>query len=487
MSSNKRAPNEHETRLHQAALKAPGQVITPQEAADIISDAKTRAGALNFLLGTGLLKAKKDDKGRLSFQAISKGELATTKDLSGEENLVYGHIRSSGNEGIWTKHIKAKTNLHQTIIDRCLKTLIQKKLIKRVPSVQYPTRKIYMLEGLEPSIALTGGPWYTDNELDTEFIQHLMDACYKFICDISFPKHAAEGALYPISNAPDYPSAQHIRNSLRKARLTETDLSVEHVEALLNVLVLDGKIEALPSYGVSLWDSAAIKDEDSDDESSRKKRKHDSDSERERKRSKRKRSKRATSSEEEDSDDARSSSKKKSKSKRNRSPASGSESDSEADVASSSKRKKRRSSKKSSRDNSDNSDESDSDADARHKAKKKKKKKRSSRSDSDSSSSDSEDDRHSRRSSKSRKSSKRSPSPFDYEAFGDFDSGGGGLVYRALKEQGPQVGWSQAPCATCPSFDFCKADGPVNPQECVYYEQWLAAKTMTTLEPGEDI
>jgi RNA polymerase Rpc34 subunit len=41
-----------------------------------------------------------------------------------------------------------------------------------------------MLEGLEPSIALTGGPWYTDNELDTEFIQHLMDACYKFISDI---------------------------------------------------------------------------------------------------------------------------------------------------------------------------------------------------------------------------------------------------------------------------------------------------------------
>ncbi len=38
--------------------------------------------------------------------------------------------------GIWTKHLKAKTNLHQTIIDRCLKTLTQKKLIKRVPSVQ---------------------------------------------------------------------------------------------------------------------------------------------------------------------------------------------------------------------------------------------------------------------------------------------------------------------------------------------------------------
>lgn len=41
-----------------------------------------------------------------------------------------------------------------------------------------------MLEGIEPSIALTGGPWYTDNELDTEFIQNLTEACYKLISDI---------------------------------------------------------------------------------------------------------------------------------------------------------------------------------------------------------------------------------------------------------------------------------------------------------------
>ena len=41
-----------------------------------------------------------------------------------------------------------------------------------------------MLEGIEPSIALTGGPWYTDNELDTEFIQNLTEACYKFISDL---------------------------------------------------------------------------------------------------------------------------------------------------------------------------------------------------------------------------------------------------------------------------------------------------------------
>lgn len=41
-----------------------------------------------------------------------------------------------------------------------------------------------MLYSLEPSVSLTGGPWYTDNELDTEFIKHLTDACLKFIRDL---------------------------------------------------------------------------------------------------------------------------------------------------------------------------------------------------------------------------------------------------------------------------------------------------------------
>ena len=39
-------------------------------------------------------------------------------------------------QGIWTKHLKAKTELHQTVIDRCLKSLSQKQLIKSVKSVK---------------------------------------------------------------------------------------------------------------------------------------------------------------------------------------------------------------------------------------------------------------------------------------------------------------------------------------------------------------
>lgn len=38
--------------------------------------------------------------------------------------------------GIWTKHLKAKTELHQTVITRCIKSLEQKGLIKAVDSVE---------------------------------------------------------------------------------------------------------------------------------------------------------------------------------------------------------------------------------------------------------------------------------------------------------------------------------------------------------------
>lgn len=38
--------------------------------------------------------------------------------------------------GIWTKHLKAKTELHQTVIDRCLKALVQKQLVKAIKAVR---------------------------------------------------------------------------------------------------------------------------------------------------------------------------------------------------------------------------------------------------------------------------------------------------------------------------------------------------------------
>jgi DNA-directed RNA polymerase III subunit RPC6 len=95
----------------------------------------------------GYMKVLQAERGKLSYRAVVKQELEAKKGMSGEESMVLSHIQAAGNQGtsnqhcgvggcvelgigLWTKHLKAKTELHQTVIDRCLKSLLQKQLIK---------------------------------------------------------------------------------------------------------------------------------------------------------------------------------------------------------------------------------------------------------------------------------------------------------------------------------------------------------------------
>lgn len=56
--------------------------------------------------------------------------------LSDEARIVYNAIRGAGNEGIWTKDLKKKTNMHTIVLNRTLKALEQKQEIKAVKHVK---------------------------------------------------------------------------------------------------------------------------------------------------------------------------------------------------------------------------------------------------------------------------------------------------------------------------------------------------------------
>ncbi|KAI0643939.1 RNA polymerase Rpc34 subunit-domain-containing protein [Trametes meyenii] len=504
-----RKPNPLEQKLHQAALADSKKTLTQKECETLIPDPGARTAALNFLLGTGLLKAMKDTKGAVSFRAVMKKELDVKKDMSGEETMILSYIQGAANEGIWTKHLKAKTELHQTVIDRCLKSLAQKQLIKAVKSVKFPTRKIYMLAHLEPSVEMTGGPWYTDNELDTEFIKLLCSACLRFIRDRSVPKQkggessSASDLLYPISAAPSYPTAQQILAFLSKSRITETQLGVEHVEMLLNVLVLDGEVERMPAFGAAMWDTSEDPGANaSDDDSRRRKRKWRESSDSPKRKSKRSRRSRSTSESDSDSDSegGRGSRRRRKKRKdRDNSDVGGSESEDERE------RRRRKKKLRLREGGADVGADADLDAPAdediemsdeekRRKGKSKNRRKSTTKrrrkyeSSSSDSGTDSDDDHHSRSRSRSESKSRskakskpskrsRSSSPAPGALPGDFDAflhgGEGAYVYRAVRQERAAGGLGQAPCVRCPTFEFCKSSGPVNAQECTYYGAWL--------------
>lgn len=238
---------------------------------------------------------------------------------------------------------------------------------------------------------------------------------------------------------------------------------------LLNVLVLDGEVERvrntvktakrflqflfskIPAFGGSTWNTSALDESEEDEDSppkKKKKRKHrsSSDSEAESKHRK-KRRKHARSEPEDDSED--SPPRKKNKKKRSH----GSSDDASDDKRSSKRKKKHRKDSSSSAESS---------------------------SDTQQSGSDSKEDEKSRK----KKASRRSPSLPAGFMFDDEDSSEA-YVYRAIRHEQLSLGWSQAPCSICPSFEFCKTGGPVNPRDCVYYGDWLVGGVVADIEDVE--
>ena len=53
---------------------------------------------------------------------------------------------------------------------------------------------------------------------------------------------------------------------------------------------------------------------------------------------------------------------------------------------------------------------------------------------------------------------------------GDDGVGGGG---GSGSGRGPGNGLSAVPCGRCPVFNLCEVGGPVNAEECVYFDEWL--------------
>lgn len=92
------------------------------------------------------------------------------RSFTPEQEGVYAIIDDAGQDGIWSKTVKTRFGLHDSIFAREIKFLLGKKYISEMKSVEHPTRKMYIKSTLTPSERATGGPWYTDGELDEELI-----------------------------------------------------------------------------------------------------------------------------------------------------------------------------------------------------------------------------------------------------------------------------------------------------------------------------
>lgn len=84
------------------------------------------------------------------------------------------------------KTIKGRLNLHQKNVDQSIKTLLQRGYIKSMSTVKFPQRKMYILAGLQPGEDATGGAWFTDGVLDHELLEELARTLERRISHLSW-------------------------------------------------------------------------------------------------------------------------------------------------------------------------------------------------------------------------------------------------------------------------------------------------------------
>lgn len=181
------------------------------------------------------------------------------------------------------RNIQKRTNLHKSILDRCLKSLESKGYIKTVHNVKAPTRKTYMLAGLRPAEDVSGGAWFTDGVMDVHFINTVARTIEYLVSKKSWyevpaergrskrlktatgkvdvkSEHAGKTYLPYPANYTGYATVDMITSAVNKSGITAVGLTKDDVAQLVQMLCFDGKLVALRDgkYYKSVKNPAAV-------------------------------------------------------------------------------------------------------------------------------------------------------------------------------------------------------------------------------------
>lgn len=81
---------------------------------------------------------------------------------------------------MWIRDIRERSGLNEAQLKKVLRTLEQRRLVKAVRAVG-TSRKCYMLFNLEADETLTGGTFYSDQQLDSQFVTTLAQVCVNML------------------------------------------------------------------------------------------------------------------------------------------------------------------------------------------------------------------------------------------------------------------------------------------------------------------
>ncbi|VDM57322.1 unnamed protein product [Angiostrongylus costaricensis] len=202
----------------------------------------TPSNAINNLLISKKLIIAKTSGGTLRLKVNVNTQLTGATE---EEQAIFTLIEDSKRKGIWIRELREGSGLSQIQLRKVLKSLEQKRLIKNVKAVG-TTKKCYMLYDLEPDTSLTGGTFYSDQQLDSELIYTLVNICTGYVNGkrkLAVDTHPDDLQMQKELSAV---RPQEVADFISEKRVLNVAITLEDVERVLDVAVLDGALERRP-------------------------------------------------------------------------------------------------------------------------------------------------------------------------------------------------------------------------------------------------
>ncbi|ELT94539.1 hypothetical protein CAPTEDRAFT_19562 [Capitella teleta] len=200
-----------------------------------------RVMAINRLLSTNKVCLLKSGS-QLIYKLKDPDVGNKTKGGDTQEQIMYQIIEDAGNKGIWIRDIRTKSNLPMTAVNKLVKSLESKKVIKAVKSVSASKKKVYMLASLEPDRSVTGGAWYSDQDFESEFVEVLNQQCFNYL--EQRVKLARESNSEPMTQRnASFASSSDVWKFITELGISKVSLAVEDIETILDTLIYDGKVE----------------------------------------------------------------------------------------------------------------------------------------------------------------------------------------------------------------------------------------------------
>ncbi|XP_014255190.1 probable DNA-directed RNA polymerase III subunit RPC6 [Cimex lectularius] len=205
-----------------------------------------RVACINRLIAKRLLDVYQIGN-KIAYKARTPdSDPADLKGADNEEKIVYEIVKEAGNKGIWMRDIRLKSNLQPTVLNKILKSLENKKIIKAVKSVTAYKKKVYMLFELEPDSTLTGGSWYSDQDFESEFVDVLNQQCYRYLIEIKQkyemdPSNVKKGPVAFYNQISVHP--KQVCKFISDLGISKIPLSEEDIKTILDTLLYDGKVE----------------------------------------------------------------------------------------------------------------------------------------------------------------------------------------------------------------------------------------------------